>query len=312
MIDRKNLADVQNSLSVGLSRGGVDYIRTGLDLFHLYRDPEYANHQVVMGNITIGIELLMKGFLARKNLLLVLENPSPETLTALAGGETVNRDFNWRRFEIEFLTGRLKLRDLETTTKSFCLFYPDVREYLERHAKRMTALRNLCVHSVMPSYDKYETEIVSFIALTLVRTLKSSKSLVYPFIEGDADKGFMKEFRETRLTRVRQAFDEAKKRAHKPESSEIAGDECDWDRYPELCPVCASPAWLIGETEFAAYEDEDGVAQPGLDFVAKSFECQCCGLVLQDPVLLRLGGFFDHFDRSEDVDKWLADHQSYP
>ncbi|MCX6832528.1 MAG: hypothetical protein NT028_10450 [candidate division Zixibacteria bacterium] len=311
MIDQKNLADVQNSLSVGLTHGGVDFIRTGLDLFHLSRDPECGSHQVIMGNITIGIELLMKGFLARQNLLLVLENPSPETLAALAGGETISLNFNWRRFEMEFLTGRLKLLDFERTTKSFCLFYPEIRGYLERHAKRITVLRNLCVHSVMPFYDKYETEIASFVAITLVRTLKSSRSLVFPFVESSADQEFMKEFQETRLTRVREAFDEAKKRAHRPETVQISQGECDWERFPELCPVCDLPAWLIGVTEFAAYEDEDGITQPGLDFVARSFECQHCGLVLPDPVLLRLGGFLDHFDRSQDVDKWLADHQSY-
>lgn len=72
------------------------------------------------------------------------------------------------------------------------------------------------------------------------------------------------------------------------------------------CPICESWGILNGYTEDDLVEDEDG-AFPALGFFAEAFNCDECGLSLEDVEELKLAGIDTHYDRSDDIDRWFAE-----
>ncbi len=80
----------------------------------------------------------------------------------------------------------------------------------------------------------------------------------------------------------------------------------DWDVYPIECPVCGCGALLIGQTEERGDYDEDGSPSLSLEFVGESFECEECGLKLEDYDELLIAGIEPDVDRSDEVDSWVG------
>ena len=65
-----------------LMEAAIDYLRTGLDLFHRYRKKatsehfppplvgrEYNNPQAALGNLAVSVELMLKAIITGKHLL---------------------------------------------------------------------------------------------------------------------------------------------------------------------------------------------------------------------------------------------------
>ena len=66
---------LQTDFKKQLGQAALDYLRAGLSLFHQYRkESDYVIPQAALGNISIAVELMLKAFIASKNLLLLFNN----------------------------------------------------------------------------------------------------------------------------------------------------------------------------------------------------------------------------------------------
>lgn len=67
---------------------------------------------------------------------------------------------------------------------------------------------------------------------------------------------------------------------------------------------------LTGDTQVEADIDEDGIENPYLVFFAYTFQCDECGIRLDDVEELRLAGMDIVYMRSDrDMTKWMAEHE---
>lgn len=75
------------------------------------------------------------------------------------------------------------------------------------------------------------------------------------------------------------------------------------------CPVCGSDGVVSGETNAEPDYDEDGIGGFYLTFLAETFECEQCGLQLEDYDEMQIAGVDpDDIDRSDEADKWQEEH----
>ena len=72
------------------------------------------------------------------------------------------------------------------------------------------------------------------------------------------------------------------------------------------CPVCDSDGILTGDSEIDPPVDDQ--SDPFLSFTAYSFECDECGLVLNDTQEIELAGMDVAYDRNDELDDWLFEH----
>ncbi|MGM0686977.1 MAG: hypothetical protein ACQET3_08425, partial [Promethearchaeati archaeon] len=85
-----------------------------------------------------------------------------------------------------------------------------------------------------------------------------------------------------------------------------------WDVFVTTCPVCACDGVLTGETRVEADIDEDESAHPYLVFFADTFQCDECGLSLDDVGELQSAGMDFFYDRPEsDMEKWAAEMEPF-
>lgn len=297
---KKKIKNIQKQYTSDISKTALDYLKVGLELFHKRRYDDYLNSQVALGNISVAIELIIKTFLASKDLSLVFKNLPLDLKIILTCPDQIQSNTNWRHHDIEFRFGDYKTLELGDCISSFFVFLPDLKEKLNSHLRFLAKHRNTSVHSVLPVLKKYEIERAAFVALQLIESLKDTDLFKYYYRQITVkDKEFMKSFREERLERVRKIIDKAKEKAQKlPESTQFISVD-NWEEYVTSCPICGNDALIEGYTELHAEEDVRG-----LEFFADTFHCEICGLKLEDSEELRLAGIDTIYDRSSEVDEW--------
>jgi hypothetical protein len=166
--------------------------------------------------------------------------------------------------------------------------------------------RNASVHSVFPSFQRYEIERVAFIALQLFLKLQEeSQSHFYSLSE--QDKKFLNTFEDVRLNQVRKKIEAAKETSKKNDNVvhyEFIDDEFYWEQTYGECPICGNDAILSGYTELRSELNFDKTSNEWLEFYADTFLCERCGLELTDDEELRLAGIDTVRDRSDDLERW--------
>jgi hypothetical protein len=75
--------------------------------------------------------------------------------------------------------------------------------------------------------------------------------------------------------------------------------------------VCGSDGILSGETTAKPDYDEDGPCGIILSFTGETFECEHCGLVLDDYEEMGIAGIDPEVDRSDESDQWQNKHYFY-
>jgi hypothetical protein len=83
----------------------------------------------------------------------------------------------------------------------------------------------------------------------------------------------------------------------------------DWDVFTAGCPICGSEGLIFGYTDLSGEFEEDGSGSYRLDFLADSFQCDECGLILDDTEELRLVDMETYYDRSSELDQWFSEQE---
>lgn len=304
------MKEIQKEITRNLVSAATGYARAGMSLMSGTADPD-RNAQAAIGNLAIATELLLKAFIAKQNLMLLFKGLPMELRCALAAPETMPKSFHALPYEIELKSSAYKMLELDEAIATFCVFFPEFKKCLGSHLRFLARHRNTCVHAVHPNCREYEVERTAFLFLTLVKHIKSKDAkLIHHCNWGEEKKNeaFLTRFNETRLNDVHRKVEAAREKA-KTLSEKVTLVSEEWDWYPIKCPVCGSDGIVYGETEAEPGDDEYGIGDLFLSFIAETFECEQCGLQLKDYDEMQIAGVNpDDIDRSDESDRWQEDY----
>jgi len=303
------IEELKTKFSEQFGRTAQEYLTMGLDLFHRYREKETEFAQAAVGNMIVGTELLIKSFLAHRNLSNIFSSMPQEVRMFLANPDKVPRFFKWRNVAVDVHSDLVTPLNFDESADSFYVFFPHMKQLILPYAAILSRLRQASLHSIIPMLNSYELGRVGYAVLTIAETINNEDSFPYKWYKiTENDTLFLRRFEEDRVERVKLALTRAKQTAREGIGESFhAVVALDWRTYEAICPVCRASGLLNGYTELAIAEDDHG-PYPTLDFFAVSFRCDDCRLTLHDCEEIKLAGMNSLYDRSGDIDKWFRDH----
>jgi len=283
------------------------YLRAGLEIFHNARKSLDSNTQPSIGNLGIAIELMLKTLIVKHNPVLLFVGLPDEVQVLFSCPESLPKDFNWRPFDIDLRSFKYKTKELDECISLFYVLFPQHKQELHAYFRLLSSCRNASVHSVLPSFQRYELERLGYLALRVLIILQTTKNISeYAYFTKKEDKKFLLEFKNERIERVKKIIDQAKEKSKHIDTGRSSSSIDGWEFYVTDCPICGSEGVLSGYTEVHV-EGHDEDPDVSLDFFADSFECADCGLKLEDADELKLAGIDLFYDRSSELDKWDAE-----
>ncbi len=305
------MKEIQKEITHSLVLAASGYARAGMSLMFGKTDLG-RNAQAAIGNLAIATELLLKAFIARQNLTLLFKSLPLELRCALASPGTMPESFRALPFEINLKSSTYKSIEFDEAIATFCIFFPEFKKRFGSHLRFLARHRNICVHAVLPDCQEYEVERTAFLFLTLVKKLKLEDpdfARKRNWGEEEKNEAFLAYFNEARSNNVHKKIEAARKKA-KTLSERVSLEPTDWDSYPIECPVCGSDGFVCGETKPEPDSDEDGFVGFYLTFIAETFECEQCGLQLEDYDEMQIAGVDpESIDRTDESDKWIEDFE---
>ena len=302
---------IQKEIVEGLSWAAAGYGRAGMGLMFAPRGIG-RNAQAAIGNLAIATELLLKAYIANQNLALLYKDLPLDLRCALLAPDKMPAGFRIQPYVIDLKGSAYKSLELDEAISVFYIFFPEIKQRLNLYLRDLVRHRNICVHAVHPDCREYEVERAAFLLLTLVKHIGTVEARLVRYRNwGDkkSNEAFLARFNEVRLDNVHKKVEAARKRAKKiTDKTSLSPQEWDW--CPLQCPVCGSDGVVYGETQADADFDEDGV-QEGVTLVfwAERFECDDCGLTLDDYDEMKVAGMRPgSIDRNDEVDKWQREH----
>jgi len=308
---KKYCDSIQRKIQLELTKSGRGYLRTGLKLFHKERTSSYPVIGPAIGNLATAIELMIKAFLAKNNLSLLFKDLPLELRILFECPETLPSDsLNLRRYDNELRSSAYKTLELDELIASFYVFFPEKKQALRPYFRLLSRCRNASVHFSLPSFQHYELERTAYLALTVLQTIDWGRyppTVLYSLTK--QDEQFLSKYNEERIERVRRKIEEAKEKAKRIEAKDISILVDSWEAYETECPICGCGGMLTGDTQIEADFDEDEGANPYLIFLADTFQCDGCGIRLDDMEELRLAGIEMVYDRDKDMARWTLEHE---
>lgn len=296
-----------------LRRAAAGYGRAGMGLMLAPTMREH-NAQAAIGNLAIATELLLKAFIAKQNLALLYKDLPAELRCALLSPGRMPEGFRLQPYILDLKASVYKSLELDEAISLFYIFFPEIKQRLSPHLRYLARHRNICVHAVHPDCREYEVQRAAFLLLTLVKHIETVDAELLRYSNwGNKDKNdeFLAKFNEERLNSVHRKIEAARDKA-KTLTSKISISSSDWDEYPYVCPVCGSDGLGYGETQAESHYDDDGHTDDvSLTFIVERFECQQCGLELDDYDEMEIAGMStDGIDRSDESDRWIEERMS--
>lgn len=305
---------IQKEITEQLISAASGYARAGLSL--MLGQPKLGiNSQAAIGNLSIATELLMKSFIAKQHLVLLFKDIPSEQLFVLLAYKSLPDTYPTARCRMELKSSNLNYIDFEKSVKIVCDFLPDLKKQHGAHLKHLRTLRNNCVHSIHPEFYEYEVQRTAYIFLSLLQYIKSfDEELVNQSDWGNEErnKKCLNSFDADRVKRVHEKIEKAKITATDVSEKKVL-ESYDWDWCPAACPVCRSDGRLHGETEpVGEYDELFGEISITLNFAPYYFQCDICGLELEDYDEMEIGGLdVSIIDRTEDFDFGEEEYEEY-
>lgn len=303
------MASSLNSLNGDLSRPLAEaagaYLENGLSLFHRDKSAGLGRVQVVLGNLSAGIELTIKAVLAHADPSLIFKDLPIEARTLLAAGSAA-KGFNGRPYELDLRDFAFDTVSLEDAVRAFYVFFADRKQSLRPYFKLLHEVRNLSLHASLGTVKPEEPVRIAYLALA-VAALAARHLPVYAATEGDM--AFLKRYEAERVARVQAQVEKAREKMKGLKVDITFNDPPPpegWESFDARCPVCKNWAFLSGTTDIRC-EKKNGKEEEALDFFADTFDCNACGLGLDDVEELKLADLAIVYDRSEDLPKWRDD-----
>ena len=305
---------IQDKIHREIAKSGFGYLKAGLELLHKGRKSGSDVIEPAVGNLAIAIELMIKSFLAKNNLVLLFKDLPLELKILFICPENIPADsLNLRHIETELCSFKYNTFELDELIASFFVLFPEHKQALKPYFRLLSRCRNASIHLSMPSFQRYELERTAYLALRIFQILTEKNLLPRYYCHlTKEDTQFLSEYSEERVERVRKKIEEAREKAKKIEVKDVQFLVEGWDVYGTKCPVCGCGGRLTGDTQVEVDVDEDGIPNPYLVFLADTFECGGCDVSLDDVEELQLAGMDISYQREDkDMDKWNEEMESF-
>ncbi|AZR82343.1 hypothetical protein [Thiomicrospira sp. S5] len=301
----KYLNRISDDIAKSLQDTALDYFNLGIRLYQDGRKRPWQGFQTVLGNLSIACELLLKAIIARKMFSCLYPNLSKEALAMLHYPEAMPPGATPNVFIGDLRNFTEKVIDISQAISYFYQLYPDKKQEFKPHLSLLAPIRNIAVHAAFPEFQKYHLERVAYIACKLFQLAKDDEVFKWLFMISNQQEidSIIKRYDDERVTKVHKAIEQAKIKSKSLDflyAWNFGSNE--WEMRDEKCPVCKNDAICYGYTE--EDETEDGIS---LWFVKDQFECDNCGLVLDDADELELAGI----ETSDDLEPYLEEWFEY-
>lgn len=299
---KQHIEQAEREIADALGNAAKEYFDLGLSLYKDRRKYPYHGFQATLGNFSIAVELLLKCIVARKIFPQLYEGLSREAQAILTSPEAMPKGTLPNHFLGDLRAFTQKTIDLSQSISCFYLFYPDLRQEFSSHLKLLASIRNASVHGAVPSFQLYHLERVAYVACKLFLLAKQDKLFRWYFMPNEEfASDVVSKFDEERVQKVHKAIAQAQQKSKTIDSLRsftiLGGDA--WDIRTERCPVCQNDGFVYG------YAEEDVVDnEASLWYFKNEFECDECGLRLDDVSELELAGIETAEDITSELDKW--------
>ena len=294
-----------SELSKPLAAAAGVYLETGLGLFHRSKPAEMGKSQAAIGNLALGIDLAIKALLVRTDPALAFKDLPIEARTMLAAGSAA-KGFNGRPYELDLKDFSFEPVGTEDAVRAFYVFFPERKQMLRPYFKLLHELRSLSLQTTLGAVKPDELPRIAYLALSAVALISKHLEL---YRITDADTAFLRRYESDRADRVRTRLEAAREKTKTLKVDITFNDPSPpegWEAFDARCPACKNWAFLSGTTDIRC-EKKAGKEEESLDFFADTFDCDACGLLLDDMEELKLADIPIVYDRSEDLPKWRED-----
>ena len=299
---KQHIDQIADDIAESLKDASIGYFDIGIQLYEEGRKQPWKGFQPILGNLAISCELILKAIIAKKMFSCLYPNLSKDALamlnhpSAMPSGTTPNAFIGDLRNFTE------KAIDISQATSYFYQLYPDKKQEFKSHLSLLAPIRNISVHGAFPEFQKYHLERVAFIACKLFKLAKEENTFKWLYVATNDSliDGIIKRYSEERVNKVHKAIEQAKKKSKSIDflyAWTFGSNE--WDMRDEKCPVCKNDAVCYGYTEEDSYDQT-----VTLFFVKDQFECDNCGLTLDDSAELELAGIEPSDDLEEYMEEW--------
>jgi hypothetical protein len=297
--------ELKRTLSARLGGAAAEYLAMGLRRFHDGSRPSDGAAQAVIGALGTAVELAVKSFLARMNPVLVFKELSREAQACLAAPADASGDFNWKPTALDLADFAFETVDLKEAARALWVFFPAQKQALRPYFRLLGDLHRPALERSLAKVKPFELEKTVYLALALAQLLTQDGRAGFRYEPDARDRRFLEAYEAARKTRVEDRLREARRKA-KTLKPEIAYNEPGppegWDAFEARCPVCKNWGVLEGSTDIRC-EGPEG-EEEYLDFAAETFDCDACGLRLEDAPELELADLPVVYDRSSDLKRW--------
>src|SRR4030065_2546120 len=114
------LEKLREHLQSELAKNVMDYLQNGLSLFHR---KSFRGNQVVIGNLSIAIELMIKALIAKYHPVLLFKELPVEIKVLFICPEIETTGAHWRRFDIDIRTSAFKTIELDECISIFYVLF---------------------------------------------------------------------------------------------------------------------------------------------------------------------------------------------
>ena len=298
---------IKEHISRDLRSSAISYYKIGIDSFHESRRKNWVDFQPALGNLCISVELMMKAVVAEKALALLYTGLPDEALLLLCYPDSLTKEHNSLSYLNDLKYFVFKSIETDKAISLFYHFYPDLKQEYKGFFLSISGIRNISVHASVPDFQRYDLESIAYHSTKLYAKLSEMKVFKYlPYRVEKNTESFLKYYEDEKVKKVKNALDTARKKVKSGKLDICTQYYHDWEYMSQECPICGNSGVLIGETEESS--DEDGIS---LTFECGGFECEACGLELEDYDELTLAGMDTYVDRSDDVDRWCEEKGYY-
>lgn len=301
---------IRKELQNNLSLSAIEYLKTAMDLSMKGKTIKFTGDyrtQPVVGNFAIAIELMLKAFIFSKNPALVFNLPL-ELRVAFISPESVGEGVNLRPCVLQLRSfDKITALELSELIKTFDILRPDLKQELQPFFTLFAQCRNVSVHAALPSFQKYEVERTAYLALRIFKEIAPTFGIRRHAMLREVE-AMLESLDTERAHKVHNKMVEAKKVAQKLRGKTPTITSDGWDSYVTECPVCRSEGVLNGDTDIDYGRSEEDMS---LNFLAESFMCDQCKLELVDIKEMKLAGMTTLYDRNDDINVWLEEHEDH-
>lgn len=307
---KKYLDKITDEVANSLQGAALAYFNIGIQLYEQKWNDSFGGSQIVLGNLSIACELLLKTIIARRMFGCLYANLSPEVLAVLHYPDSMPAETMPNVFVSDLRNFTEKSIDIGRAASLFHLLYPSKKQEFKSDLNLLARIRNIAVHAAFPKFQKYQLERVAYIACKLFKLAKDDKIFKGKFSisnESQINK-IIALYDKNRIGKVDKAIEAARKQLKTIKLVLLLEPDFNkWEARIETCPVCENDALCYGYTDRVI--DRDGHR---LVFFKEQFKCENCKLNLDDFEELRCVDIKILEDVEYSFLEWLAYNEEHP